>query len=168
MSHEWARERILASHVEPLGAADELLLREHLAVCPACTGYEDEVERSLAAFCSEVVTANADLAGRTRALLRARMASPLGPRQERAWVPIAASVVGCAALLQWLLLARHLVVWCHRLGMSMTIAVGLVGFVWLLWSALGAVATILSCQRGPGRGLGWPPTESTLDPQGGV
>jgi anti-sigma factor RsiW len=167
MSHERARGLILAGHGEPLEAADALLLREHLEHCPACSQYEDEIERGLAAFRSEVHAADAGLARRTRALLRARVTS-LGSRRVRPWVPIAASVVGCAALWQWLLLARDLVVWCHRLGMSMTVAVALVGFVWLLWSALGAVATVLSYERRPDTGLGWPPSESALGPEGGL
>jgi hypothetical protein len=167
MSHEQARGLILSRHGEPLRAADESLLREHLALCPACTEYEEEIDRSVAAFRSDVVEADADLAGRTRALLRARAASH-GSGPARPWIPIAAAVVGCVVLVQWLLLARDLVVWCHRLGMSMTLAVGLVGLFWLMWSALGAVATILSRDHWPDTGVGWPPSESTPESRGGV
>ena len=153
MTHGTARERILTLKLEPLSVEEDARLKQHLADCDACRTYAGQIERGLAVFRSHGVRADVELIRRTRARLRS-----YAPMRDEllAWVPAAAALVACATLLGWGLLARRLAVWCQGwLGMTASTAIAWVGFVWLLASALGAVAAVLARGQGALSGLEW-------------
>jgi predicted anti-sigma-YlaC factor YlaD len=165
MTHDEARERILAQTVDSRLEGARHQLEAHLSSCLSCREYERQVERGLAGFRSQAVRTDPELLRRTQVALRSRA---VRRRAREGWAIAAASVLACAGLAQWGALARGVGDWCgNTLGLPAWAAVACVTFLWLLPSALAAAALVaVGCQRPSGAGAAWW-FEAMADDQGG-